>query len=83
MGNLFVNRMNSRQGIVKKEQETFFKKSIGLEHHLKFSFKDTISACDGKWSYEEIIILPIIVFKAYAACTDLNALDNDASMTAS
>lgn len=29
------------------------------------------------------IILPIIVFKAYAACTDLNALDNDASMTAS
>jgi hypothetical protein len=26
MDNLFLNRMNSRQGIVKKEQETIFKK---------------------------------------------------------
>jgi hypothetical protein len=45
MDNLFVNRMNSWQGIVKKEQETIFEKSIGLHHHLKFSFKDTMLAC--------------------------------------
>jgi hypothetical protein len=32
----FLNRMNSRQGIVKKEQETIFKISIGLIHYFKF-----------------------------------------------
>ena len=36
MDNLFLNRMNSRQGLVKKEQETIYEKSIGLFHHLKF-----------------------------------------------
>jgi hypothetical protein len=44
MDNLFLNRMNSWQGIVKKEQEAIFEKSIGSQNHLKISFKDTISA---------------------------------------
>jgi hypothetical protein len=36
MDNLFLNRMNSRQGIVKKKQETIFEISIGLCIILKF-----------------------------------------------
>jgi len=36
MDNLFLNRMNSRQGIVKKKQETIFEISIGALHHFKF-----------------------------------------------
>jgi hypothetical protein len=45
MDNLFLNRMNSWQGLVKKEQETIFKNSIGSLHHFKIYLKDTISAC--------------------------------------
>jgi len=45
MDNLFLDRVNSWQGIVKKEQEAIFEESIDLQHHLKISFKDTISAC--------------------------------------
>ena len=45
MDNLFLNRMNSWQGIVNKEQEAIFEKSIDSQHHLKISFKDTISVC--------------------------------------
>jgi hypothetical protein len=36
MDNLFLNRMNSRQGIVKKEQETIFEVSMGSLHDFKF-----------------------------------------------
>jgi len=35
MDNLFLNRMNSRQGIVKKKQETVFEISIGYLHYFK------------------------------------------------
>jgi hypothetical protein len=45
MDNLFLKRVNSWQGLVKKEQEPIFEKSIGLSHDLKISFKDEISAC--------------------------------------
>ena len=45
MDTLFLNLMNSWQGIIKKEQETIFEKSIGSQHQLKIPFKDTISAC--------------------------------------
>jgi hypothetical protein len=36
--------VNSWQGLVKKEQESIFEKSIDLPHKLKISFKDVISA---------------------------------------
>jgi hypothetical protein len=35
MDNLFLNRMNSRQEIVKKKQESIFEISIGSLHHFK------------------------------------------------
>jgi hypothetical protein len=35
MDNLILNRMNSRQGVVKKKQETIFGISIGSLHHFK------------------------------------------------
>jgi len=44
MDNLFLNRMNSWQGLVKKEQVTIFEKSTDSLRHFKISFKDTISA---------------------------------------
>jgi hypothetical protein len=44
MDNLFLKRVNSWQGLVKKEQEPIFEKSIGLPHNRKISFKDAISA---------------------------------------
>ena len=34
MDNLFLNRMNSRQGIVKKKQETIFEISIDSLHYF-------------------------------------------------
>jgi len=43
MDNPFINRMNSWQGIVKKEQEAIFEISVGSQHHFKILFKDTIS----------------------------------------
>jgi len=39
MDNLFLNRVNSRQGFVKKEQESIFEKSIGLPYNLQFLLK--------------------------------------------
>jgi hypothetical protein len=39
MDDLFLKRMNSRQGIVEKEQETIFEKSTGSLHDFKISFK--------------------------------------------
>jgi hypothetical protein len=39
MDNLFLNRMNSRQGIVKKKQETVFEISIGSLHYFKILLK--------------------------------------------
>jgi len=39
MDNLFLNRMNSRQGLVKKKQETIFEISIGSQHHFKILLK--------------------------------------------
>jgi hypothetical protein len=39
MDNLFLNRMNSQQGIVKKKQETIFEISIGSLHFLKILLK--------------------------------------------
>ena len=39
MDNLFLNRINSRQGIVKKEQETIFEISISSLHYLKILLK--------------------------------------------
>ncbi len=39
MDNLFLKRVNSWQGLVKKEQETIFEKSIGLTHDLQFLLK--------------------------------------------
>jgi len=39
MDNLFLNRMNSWQEIVKKEQESIFEKSIDLPFHLQFLLK--------------------------------------------
>ena len=35
MDNLFLNRMNLRQGIVKKKQETIFEISIGSQHYFR------------------------------------------------
>jgi hypothetical protein len=35
MDNLFLNRMNSRQGLVKKKQENIFEISIGSLTYLK------------------------------------------------
>jgi len=35
MDNLFLNRMNSRQEIVKDKQEAIFEISIGSLHHFK------------------------------------------------
>jgi len=43
MDNLFLNRVNSWQGLVKKEQESIFEKSISLPHNFKMSFKNAIS----------------------------------------
>ena len=40
MDNLFLNRMNSRQRPVKKEQESIFEKSISALYNLEISFKD-------------------------------------------
>jgi len=34
MDNLFLNRMNSRQGIIKKKQETIFEISIGSLYYF-------------------------------------------------
>jgi len=39
MDNPFLNRMNSRQGIVKKKQETIFEISIGSLRYFKILFK--------------------------------------------
>jgi hypothetical protein len=39
MDNLFLNRMNSRQEIVKKKQEAIFEISIGSLHHFKIFLK--------------------------------------------
>jgi len=39
MDNLFLNRMNSRQGIVKKKHETIFEISIGSLHYFKILLK--------------------------------------------
>jgi hypothetical protein len=39
MDNLFLNRMNSWQGIVKKKQETIFEIFIGALHHFKILLK--------------------------------------------
>jgi len=39
MDNLFLKRVNSWQGIVKKKQEPIFEKSIGLSHNLQFLLK--------------------------------------------
>ena len=39
MDNLFLNRVNSWQGLVKKEQEPIFEKSMGLPHDLRFLLK--------------------------------------------
>jgi hypothetical protein len=39
MDNLFLNRVNLWQWLVKKEQESIFEKSIGLTHNLKFLLK--------------------------------------------
>ena len=39
MDNLFLNRVNSRQGFVKKEQESIFEKSIGLPCNHQFLLK--------------------------------------------
>jgi len=39
MDNLFLNRMNSRQGVAEKEQETIFEISTGSLHNFKISLK--------------------------------------------
>jgi hypothetical protein len=39
MDNLFLNRMNSRQGIVKKEQGTIFEISISTLRYFKILLK--------------------------------------------
>ncbi len=39
LDNLFLNRMNSRQGIVKKKQGTIFEISIGSLHCFKILLK--------------------------------------------
>jgi len=39
MDNLFLNRMNSRQGIVKKKQEAIFEIPIGSLHYFKILLK--------------------------------------------
>jgi len=39
MDHLFLNRMNSRQGIVKKKQETIFEISIGYLYNFKILLK--------------------------------------------
>jgi len=39
MDNLFLNRMNSRQEIVKKKQETIFEILIGSLYHFKILLK--------------------------------------------
>jgi hypothetical protein len=39
MDDPFLNRMNSRQGIVEKEQENIFEISIDSLHNLKISLK--------------------------------------------
>jgi len=39
MDNLFLNRMNSCQGIVKKKQITIFDISIGYLHYFKILLK--------------------------------------------
>jgi len=39
MDNLFLKRVNWWQGLIKKEQESIFKKSIGLPHDLNFLLK--------------------------------------------
>jgi hypothetical protein len=36
MDNLFLKRVNSRQGLVQKEQEPVFEKLIGSLHNLQF-----------------------------------------------
>ena len=40
MDNLFLNRMNSRQGIVKKKQKTIFEISIDSLHYFKILLKN-------------------------------------------
>jgi len=48
MDNLFLNRVNSWQGLVKKEQEPIFEKSKGLPQNLQF-----ILRCD--FSYAPVL----------------------------
>jgi hypothetical protein len=45
MDNLFLKRVNSWQGLVKKEQEPIFEKSIGLPHDLYFPLKMGFQLC--------------------------------------
>jgi len=40
MDNLYLNRMNSRQGIEKKKQETNFEISIGSLRYFKILLKN-------------------------------------------
>jgi hypothetical protein len=44
MDNLFLNRVNSWQGLVKKEQKSIFEKSIGSLFNPPIFFKDEILA---------------------------------------
>jgi len=39
MNNLFLNRVNSWQKLVKNEQESIFEKSIGLLYNFQFLLK--------------------------------------------
>jgi hypothetical protein len=45
MDNLFLKRVNSWQGIVKKEQEPIFEKSIGSLRNLQFLLKMRFQLC--------------------------------------
>jgi len=45
MDNLLLNRVNSWQGLIKKEQEPIYEKLIGLPHNLKIYFIDEMWVC--------------------------------------
>jgi hypothetical protein len=49
MDNLFLNRVNSWQGLIKKEQEPIFEKLIGLPHNRKIYFIDEMWVCAGSF----------------------------------
>jgi hypothetical protein len=49
MDNLFLNRVNSWQGLIKKEQERIFEKLIGLPHNRKIYFIDEMWVCAGSF----------------------------------